>query len=178
MINENVRSVLQDIQTKDSQTLILKLANLMLVSNGFPLLKDYQQVMSEMFGSNVESVDFRNNSQQIIKNINDWVSEQTNTKIKSIFEENDTLPEDTPMVLLNAVYFKGIWKYVFDRKDTRKQKFFNFGNTNQSTMVDMMTNQRDIAVKHIKKLEATFFEMPFTDGSNMSMLIVSQFQQP
>ena len=167
-----MRNTLVTLHQKQSDKLILKLANLLLVAKGFPINTDYQNVIHQTFNTSVDSVDFKS-SKDIIKNINTWVSEATKNKIKSIFDETDSLPADTPMVLLNAVYFKGMWKYVFNRKDTRKEKFFNFGQEDKATMVDMMINQRNLNIKHSKRLEANIFEMPFSDGSDMTMLVVS-----
>lgn len=43
-----------------------------------------------------------NNTQQAVTDINSWVSEHTDNKIKKLL---DDLDPDTQMVLLNAVYF-------------------------------------------------------------------------
>ena len=54
------------------------------------------------------------------KQVNDWFSEKTNGKIKKIIDQIDPL---TRMILLNAVYFKGNWKYKFKKKKLQKEIF-------------------------------------------------------
>jgi serine protease inhibitor len=52
--------------------------------------------------------------------INRWVSKETKEKIKSIIDR--IRPEDI-MVLINAIYFKGMWTSKFDSADTRELDF-------------------------------------------------------
>ncbi|UCD95055.1 MAG: serpin family protein, partial [Candidatus Zixiibacteriota bacterium] len=49
--------------------------------------------------------------------INQWVAKETKEKIKSIIDR--IRPEDI-MVLINAIYFKGMWTCKFDPDDTRE----------------------------------------------------------
>ena len=168
-INEQAKAILLDALNNKNDKVIMKMANLLLVQEGFPIIDEYRRELEEMFNSGVEVVDFHNNSKQITKDVNQWVNNQTNGKINSLFE--DDLPTDTPMVLLNAIYFKGFWQYLFDRKSTRKDLFFNFGK--EGSNVDMMVMKRDMLVKWIRPLKASIFEMPFAEGSDMTMMVVS-----
>ena len=52
--------------------------------------------------------------------INAWVSENTNGKIEEIVDEINPL---TVMFLINAIYFKGTWKYRFEEENTRDDIF-------------------------------------------------------
>ena len=53
--------------------------------------------------------------------INDWVAKATHDKIQTLLA--DTLTEQTAMVVLNAVYFKGLWKDKFDTAATQAHPF-------------------------------------------------------
>ena len=53
--------------------------------------------------------------------INDWVAKATHDKIQTLLA--DTLSDQTAMVLLNAVYFKGLWKDKFDTAATQAHPF-------------------------------------------------------
>ena len=46
-----------------------------------------------------------------VEQVNDWCSNKTHGKIKKILDE---LTDDTAMILLNAVYFKGEWSSKFE----------------------------------------------------------------
>jgi len=59
-----------------------------------------------------------------VQQVNDWCSNKTHGKIKKILDE---LSEDTAMILLNAVYFKGEWSLRFDKFATQKLPFYNLG---------------------------------------------------
>jgi len=125
--------------------------------------------MKDSFNSSIESVDFVRNSVKITNHINDWVSEQTNGKIKDLFKSSIT--SDTVLVLVNAIYFKGLWKYPFDQKNTVKGDFYNMGNNNP-IKVDMMSIRTRLRVLRNKELNARIFELPFVCTSGMSMIIV------
>lgn len=52
---------------------------------------------------------------------NGWVEDKTKKKIKNLISP-DSLSGDTHMILVNAIYMKG--DYKFDTKNTQKQPFF------------------------------------------------------
>jgi len=54
--------------------------------------------------------------------INEWVLSQTNNLIKDLLPPN-SIDSTTRMVLVNAIYFKGAWKYSFDSQNTIKAPF-------------------------------------------------------
>lgn len=58
--------------------------------------------------------------------INKWCSDATHNKIQNIIEQ--LTPNDL-MVLINALYFKGVWKKTFDKKKTNQNNFNNFNKT-------------------------------------------------
>ncbi|MDZ4700037.1 MAG: serpin family protein [Rhodothermales bacterium] len=66
----------------------------------------------------VESLDFR--APASVDVINDWVADKTNDKIETII---DAIPDDAVMYLINAIYFKGSWKYQFDAAATQPEPF-------------------------------------------------------
>lgn len=66
--------------------------------------------------------------------VNRWVNEKTRGKIKEL-----SIDPATVMLLLNAVYFKGDWKYRFDEKATFNGNF-NFAN-GRKKLVPTMSQQ-------------------------------------
>ena len=55
--------------------------------------------------------------------VNKWCNDATHGKISKIL---DSLGPNDLMVLINAIYFKGIWKYTFDKNKNTKNAFMNF----------------------------------------------------
>lgn len=54
--------------------------------------------------------------------VNDWVSKNTRGKITAILQEDDIKP-DTILILVNALYFKGLWSKPFDKALTQERDF-------------------------------------------------------
>ena len=55
--------------------------------------------------------------------VNSWCSDATHKKIPQII---DSLSENDVMVLINAIYFKGVWQKTFDVNKTFDDDFLNF----------------------------------------------------
>lgn len=121
----------------------LKVANKIYVAQGHSIKQNFKNIAVNNFNSDIQNVDF-SNSQKAAGTINKWVEDQTNNKIKNIISE-DALDVDTRMILVNAIYFKGIWEEQFDPKLTLKQQF-KLLNGN-SIEIDMMSK---IYVKYFK----------------------------
>nr|XP_006989702.1 plasma protease C1 inhibitor [Peromyscus maniculatus bairdii] len=67
--------------------------------------------------------------------INTWVAENTNHKISQLL---DSLPPDTRLVLLNAVYLSAKWKKTFDEKTTKASFLYK----NSVIKVPMMSSKK------------------------------------
>ncbi|CAL1297722.1 unnamed protein product [Larinioides sclopetarius] len=109
-------------ELRKSANFNLNAANAILVDNKLGLLPDFKKKVQETYFANVKSVDFQTNTSEILKDINSWVSKQTNGKIPKLL---DSLDKKTVFIILNAVYFKSLWKYPFDPKNNRWQIFLN-----------------------------------------------------
>ena len=55
--------------------------------------------------------------------VNKWCSDATHEKITNII---DKITDNDMMVLINAIYFKGVWQKTFDKNKTHKNNFMNF----------------------------------------------------
>jgi serpin B len=96
--------------------------------------------------------------------INNWVNQSTNGKIEKIL---DSIPPDAVMYLINAIYFNGIWKYEFDKEETKVDEF-NLLN-GEKIDIDMMVQTNDFNYYKNEDLQA--IELPYGDG-NFSMVIL------
>lgn len=104
-----------------------------------------------------------------LKGINNWVSDNTKEMIPGIFEEQSEI-EELKLLLVNAIYFDGKWRYPFDEKDTKKEMFNGLTNSN---MIDMMhkykTKYRYFEVDGIRGLE-----MPYDDKQIVMDILIPQ----
>lgn len=86
----------------------------------------------------IERVDF-SNGQSAADKINQDVSEATNGKINKFL--SPSVLRDARFVLINAVYFKGLWTYPFSEKKTEVRPFYNEARDQPIGNASMMTGQ-------------------------------------
>jgi serpin B len=111
-INAYYKKLVDALLAADSSTR-LKIANSIWTRKDFPVLQSFYDVNTAFYGAKVQSLDFTQPSAKDI--INNWCSQNTNGKIPFVI---DQISDDVVMYLINAVYFKGIWKSQFKTSDT------------------------------------------------------------
>ena len=152
-------------QQLDQRSSSIRIANRMYSAQGLTLKKNFKKILESYFSSTIEEVVF---SEETADKINQFVSDQTNGLIKEVIKRNRLGPSTT-FVLLNAIYFKGTWKYTFNPNDTQI-KAFHVDNTRQ-TNHSAMSVSGNFKVASIMDLESDILELPYNDGKT-SMIIV------
>lgn len=145
----------------------LSIASKIYVQNGHSVKKEFRDVAVEKFSAGVESLDFAK-SVESAQAINQFVEEKTNNHIKDLIQP-DMISSDTRMVLANAIYFKGNWKYQFDRRRTAKGDFYT--SETEKVPVDMMRIKKRFNYAVLDDLDATALEMEYAK-SNFTFVIV------
>ena len=82
----------------------------------FCMVEKYKNKMKTAFKCQMQSLDYKNNTDRSKIIINDWVASCTNGKIKNLFSDMDP---DTACVLVSCIYFKGDWYENFKSYKTR-----------------------------------------------------------
>ena len=100
--------------------LSLRIANAAFGQQGLAIEPDFLDAIAAAFGAGVNLVDFLADPAAARKTINDWVSRQTELRIKELLGEPD-VTRATRLVLVNAVYLKGNWLVEFG--DTQDRPF-------------------------------------------------------
>jgi serpin B len=100
----------------------LTIANSLWGQNGWSFLPEYLDLLAVNYGAGMRLVDFEKSSESARKQINNWVSDQTNKRIKDIIPAG-ALDPSTRLVLANAIYFKATWEYEFDANSTNDAPF-------------------------------------------------------
>lgn len=121
--------------SKDEQPLQLNIANAVWAQQDYPFLDEFLDTLALNYGAGVRLADFVNKSESVRKEINSWVSDRTNEKIKDLIPQG-VLDAMTRMVLVNAIYFKADWQTQFDPNSTYKAPFTLPDGT--QVQVDMM----------------------------------------
>lgn len=100
----------------------LKIANAVWAEKTFSFLQSYLDLIARNYGAGIQLADFVYQADAVRQQINDWVSRQTNDKIKDLIPAG-AVDSTTKMVLVNALYFKADWLNPFDPKDTHDAPF-------------------------------------------------------
>ena len=164
-INQSYKTIIPYLKDLDP-TLIFQVANSIWYRPTLMVEQDFIRVNKDSFGAEVNSIDFSN--QGAPRTINDWVNRNTQGKIASIVP--DPIPREIVMYLINAIYFKGTWKYQFDKKLTTDDVFTvpNGSTTPCKMMVQEGTFQyfNNSAVQGV--------DLPYGDaGFSMTILLPS-----
>jgi serine protease inhibitor len=96
--------------------------------------------------------------------VNGWIAEKTHDKIVDML---DYLDPDLAMLLINAVYFNGKWRYQFDKADTQEEPFYV--TPSDSKTVSIMHQKENL--KYAKTSNSAIVELPYGQG-NYTMVVV------
>ncbi|KAG0425646.1 hypothetical protein HPB47_027199 [Ixodes persulcatus] len=137
------------------------------VDESLSVLPNYKEAIKNVFQAELYEVDFKQKGQEAVDIINEWVKNRTERKIEKLFSE--PLHPDTRMLLLNAIYFKGVWSTGFNEQLTRKRPFFNSGLT--PTEVDTMQGVFNTLHNFFDDLQVDVIDLPYS-GHDYSMTIL------
>jgi serpin B len=131
MLNSFYYNLTQTLVQED-EDFTLKLANAIWIQNDYQVGQDFIQNNKALFHADVNNIDFYQVN-KAKKTINEWASKATEGTIKDLSLQINEL---TRVVLANACYLKGKWTVPFDKKDTKKEIFYNMdGSTSEANMM-------------------------------------------
>ncbi|ELW71268.1 Serpin B10 [Tupaia chinensis] len=166
-IHSDFQTLISEI-TKPSNAYILKAANRLYGEKTYPFKNKYLGDMKKYFGSEPQSVNFVEASDQIRKEINSWVESQTEGKIPNLLAD-DSVDSMTRMVLVNALYFKGTWEHQFSVQSTTEKPFRI--NKTISKPVQMMSLKEKLHIFHIENPQAMGLQL-YYKGRDLSLFIL------
>lgn len=115
------------------------------------------------YGAQVRPVAF--GSPDATQAINDWVKEQTRSRIAKLFEQ---LSPDTQMVLVNAIWFKGAWTEPFDPARTREHPFTRLDGTVKQVPLMHQSGRMDYLAE--EGLQA--IALPYGEGKRLKLYVL------
>ena len=140
------------------------LANNVTLNKDYHLNPTYVQVMKEYYEASTYSLDF--SKPEALQTINGWCNEKTRGLIPSIIAE---LRPNAVAYLLNAIYFKGEWKYKFDKN-------MSYGEGFQTTdgFKDIVMMHKTAKALYAEKEGLKALRLPIGDGRySMTFLLPS-----
>jgi serpin B len=164
-INQAYKDLMTLLPGMDEKVLF-EIANSIWYRNTFPVRETFLETNRDYFDAEVNAMDF--NDPAVVDIINDWVSDKTHEKIKTIIDNIDPM---TVMFLINAIYFKGTWTYEFDPEKTADDIF------KKSPSEEIPCRMMKIGgnFEYYQDEEIQIVDLPYGDGHySMTILLPAQ----
>jgi serine protease inhibitor len=164
-INESYKYIMETFGGLDPQVK-LSIANSIWYENTFTVEQPFIATNQEYFNAEVNALDF--SDPEAVNTINKWVSDNTNQLIPKILSQ---IPDNMVMYLINAIYFKGQWKYTFDKNLTSSKPFY----LEDGTVVNAPGMLQHASLMYYKGSGFEAVELPYNQGNyNMEVLLPSR----
>ncbi len=151
---------------KDGEGFRLNIVNAIWGQQGYKFLSEFLDLLAENYGAGLRPLDFIKAPEQSRITINDWVSEQTEGKIKDLIPQG-LIDTWTRLVLTNAIYFNAAWQHPFSEDMTEDGPFYLLDGA--EVTVPMMRQTESFGYAQGDGYQAV--ELPY-DGRELSMVIL------
>lgn len=141
----------------------MQIANSVWSRDDFPVKEAFIDILETYYKA--ESLGFSAGDPQAPVIINAWIEDNTNGLIKEMIDE---IPADVVMLLINAIYFKGMWKFQFDENDTDDLPFYKNGDV----PVDVPTMSLQEKFMIYRGENFTMAELPYGQGNFVMDIIL------
>ncbi len=156
----------QGAQGKDGKGFRLHVVNAIWGQQGFSFLPSYLDLLSQNYGAGLRILDFIKSAEPSRQTINQWVSDQTEAKIKDLLPPG-SINADTRLVLTNAIYFNAAWASQFKPEATASGKF----NLLNGSQIDIPFMKHTSSYGYVKGDNYQAVELPY-DGRELSMVVM------
>jgi serpin B len=151
---------------KDGEGFRLNIVNAIWGQKDYEFLSGFLDVLAENYGAGLRILDFITEPEASRLAINQWVSDQTEGRIKDLIPPG-AIDALTRLVLTNAIYFNAAWKYPFDEDMTADGPFYLLDGG--QVTVPMMKQTESFGYTEGAGYQAV--ELPY-DGDELSMVIL------
>lgn len=144
----------------------VRVANRLFGERSYAFEKSFLDASLRTSGAPLEALDFKGATDASRTHINDWVSDQTNARIKDLLPEG-TLDARTRLVLVNASYFKGDWEHPFKKEATYDEAF----HVAPTTEHRVPTMHQELTAGYAEIGDARVLDLPY-QGGELTMTFV------
>uniref|UniRef100_A0A8D2DL38 Antithrombin-III n=1 Tax=Sciurus vulgaris TaxID=55149 RepID=A0A8D2DL38_SCIVU len=127
----------------------------------------YQDISEVVYGAKLQPLNFKENAEQARVTINNWVANKTEGRITDVIP-SDAINELTVLVLVNTIYFKGLWKSKFSAENTREEPFYKADG--KSCPASMMYQEGKFRYRRVAE-GTQVLELPFK-GDDITMVLI------
>ncbi|XP_066532353.1 alpha-1-antitrypsin homolog isoform X2 [Hoplias malabaricus] len=142
----------------------LEAGSALAIREGFKFLDKFLKDTQHFYQGEAFTVDY-SNPDVAVQEVNKYIAKKTKDMITDMVK---TLDQDTVMLLINYIYFRGKWEKPFDVEDTRKADFHVDKDT--VVRVDMMMKREDYDSFYDRDNDTWVIMLPYK--GNTSMMIV------
>ncbi|XP_034256028.1 serine protease inhibitor 28Dc-like [Thrips palmi] len=145
-------------------------ANGLFVQNEYNIQQQFAGI-AQAYRSQVIPVEFAREPGRTKDRINNWFSEHTMGRIRSVLSEAP--PTDTKLMIASALFFNGAWEAPFPSEATMTRPFYGASPNGslEAFAVRMMTNNMDLPYAADRALGCRLLELPYK-GRDVSMFLV------
>ncbi|XP_057554008.1 ovalbumin-like isoform X2 [Hippopotamus amphibius kiboko] len=129
-VHSHIQGFLSEI-IKSSRSQV-HMASGVFAEEAHPFLPKYLDCIEQLYKVKPQNVDFKNNLEATRTQINAWIENKTKGDIKNLLLA-DCLTSSDQLVLVNAISFRGTWKYAFQKDQTTAMAFRLHEVTNEIT---------------------------------------------
>lgn len=151
---------------KANETFKLSNVNAIWGQKGYTFQQPYLDILAQDYGAGLRILDFKQSPEPSRITINNWVSDQTNNKIKDLLPQG-VIDSLTRLVLTNAIYFNATWASPFKKESTSEGQFTLLDNS--KVTVPMMKQTASFNYAAGDNYQAV--ELPYS-GRELSMVIL------
>lgn len=155
-------------EDQDADAFRLHIVNALWGQTGYVFLAEYLDLLAEHYGAGLRLLDFARDPEASREVINDWVSDETEEKIRDLIPQGG-ITRETTLSLTNAIYFKAYWSRPFAAAITHAAEFSTL-DAGQVT-VPMMAMQEPAPLSHAQGRGYQAVALPYK-GGEMSMLVI------
>jgi serpin B len=150
---------------KDGEGFKLNIVNAIWGQKDYSFLSTFLDVLAENYGAGLRILDFITETEASRLAINQWVSDQTEGRIKDLIPQG-AIDALTRLVLTNAIYFNAAWEDPFDEDVTADGPFYLLDGG--QVIVPMMEQTEGFGYTEGEGYQAV--ELLY-DGNELSMVI-------
>lgn len=165
-ISESFRELIQSLQNNGADYEFL-VANGAFIQKGLNVTTYFSTNLQKHFNTRIQFLNFQREEVAAMNAINAWVANYTKGKISQLLAE--PLNHVTMLVLLNAVYFKGLWYLPFDEKISYNGSFYRIDKGEK--VVPFMSMKNEIYNYYDKEKKYFIIELEY-EGGNVSMVLI------
>ena len=166
-VHQGFQSLLTETNKTGTQY-VLRTANRLFGEKTFDILASFKDSCRKFYEAEMEELDFKGATEQSRQHINAWVAKKTEDKITELLSSG-SVNSNTPLVLVNAIYFKGNWEKQFNKEDTQEMPF----NVTKDVVkpVQMMFKKSTFKMTYVEEISTNILLLPYV-GNELNMIIM------